>query len=161
MPASRGTSTSVLRCLFRQQRQPVRTQRILHRQPMLFRPGAAHGRCACSLVGDISILPPVQKSIPVAPEGTLNARVAGGLGLEIETEDQKCDEIGFEAVPTADGTSPLDSQGLQLHARGEWVSELQAGAAGDGDVDRSRPPVVRGLIPEKYNVDIVAAGGGR
>ena len=91
----------------------------------------------------------VRKSIGVVPAGVLKAN-SGGLSLDIGTEDQKCDQIWFED----DSGGSCCAKGLQLTSPGTLLTQLEVDAP--TAADRAG---LRGLIPEKYDVDIETQGG--
>ena len=85
-------------------------------------------------------------TLDVVPEGTLSVRIAA-VDLAISTETESCDHISFEASGVA---------GLGLTSQGELAAELVGTAEAAGGGAR---PLLAGLIPAKYNVDIQSAGG--
>jgi hypothetical protein len=107
--------------------------------------GRERGVASCARV------PPVSRaSVGVVPEGMLTTRTLA-LDLLIRTEDQHCDTIEFEG-----GVGTCDALGVRLRTHGGAQTELAASAAAPGG---SSAGALRGLIPEKYNVDIESGGG--
>lgn len=103
-------------------------------------------------------------SLAVKPEGTLKVRT-DALDLSIATETEHCNSISFDSCATSDPAGPA-VRDLKLTAEGEDSAELvghvdvaaRTWAEDRGGVGRHRP-LLRGLIPAKYNVDIETKGG--
>eukprot|EP01043_Picozoa_sp_COSAG02_P014467 COSAG02_NODE_597_length_19775_cov_28.914312_5_plen_196_part_00 len=102
--------------------------------------------------------------LDVQPEGTLKVRT-NALDLSIATETEHCNSISFDSCANSDPAAPT-VRGLKLTADGEHSAELvgrvdaafQSRMDDGGGVGRYRP-LLRGLIPAKYNVDIETKGG--
>jgi len=79
--------------------------------------------------------------VAICAEGLLVARCSGGARLEVRTENQLCDGVGFDRGEGA----------LQVRLERASAQEVRVVAAGGGRAS--------GLIPEKYSVDIETCGG--